>query len=203
MARWLLAIVALATGGGAGRAQTVALTFDDLPVLGKAISTDAATKITHKLLMKLQRNRLPAIGFVNENKLEGFDRARRVALLSAWLDAGMDLGNHTYSHLSLTSSPLDAYIIDVERGETVTRFLLAERGQMPRWFRHPYLETGPTLAVRQQFEDWLAAHGYRVAPVTMENTDWLFALPYDDAILRRDRKQTRYIREHIWLSQPG
>jgi peptidoglycan/xylan/chitin deacetylase (PgdA/CDA1 family) len=182
----IIAAAAAIAWAGPAPAEGVALTFDDLPTLSLTHSTAYAQTTTQELLDGLRRHRLPATGFVNEGKLEGEDRPERIALLSRWLDAGMDLGNHGYSHASLTKTPVDAYIADVSRGETVTRALLAARGRAPRWFRHPYLETGPTLEIRQTFEAWLGAHGYRVAPVSMENSDWMFALVYDDAILRQD-----------------
>ncbi|MGC1302075.1 MAG: polysaccharide deacetylase family protein [Caulobacteraceae bacterium] len=187
--------VALLASVGFARAEPVALTFDDLPTLALTSSTPYARITTERLLGRLRRHRLPATGFVNEGKLEGADRTQRIALLSDWLNAGMDLGNHGYSHESLNRTPVQAYIGDVSRGETVTRALLAARGRRPRWFRHPYLETGATQDIRRTFEDWLAAHGYRVAPVSLENADWMFALPYDDAILRRDRAAAERVQQ--------
>lgn len=175
--------------------EDVALTFDDLPTLSYSASLDYAQVTTKALLKGLRRHRWPAIGFVNEIKLEGPDKPARVALLSDWLDAGMDLGNHSYSHISLTKTPVDAYIADVARGETVIRPLLAARGRAPHWYRHPYLETGPTPEIRKTFEDWLAAHGYRLAPVTLENSDWIFALVYDDAVLRGDKAKAEQVRQ--------
>ena len=190
--RILLALAAWGLVSGA-RAEDVALTFDDLPALSLNGDTPYWTETTKKLLRGLRHRHIPAIAFVNEGKLEK-DRPERVALLRRWLDAGMDLGNHTYSHLSLNKTPVDAYIADVERGETVTRWLLKARGRTPRWFRHPYLETGETLEKRRKFEGWLAAHGYRVAPVTMENADWMFAYPYDEAVGRKDKAGAAHIR---------
>lgn len=175
-------------------AEPVALTFDDLPVFGQVASTADAAAITEKLLAGLVRHHMPATGFVNEIKLEGFDKARRIGLLTRWLDAGMDLGNHSYSHLSLSTTPIEAYVADVARGETVTRALLAAHGRAPRWYRHPYLETGRTAEIRTRFETWLGDHGYRVAPVSMENDDFLFALPYDDDVVRGDRKAARAVQ---------
>ena len=190
---WIvLAAAALITT--AVRAEDVALTFDDLPVFGRPSSTAAAAAITRKLLAGLTRHHVPATGFVNEIKLEGDDRPARVALLGRWVAAGMDLGNHGYSHLSLTTTPVDIYIADVARGDAVTRVLLAGQGRTPRWFRHPYLETGPTLEIRTRFETWLTGHGYRVAPVSMENADWVFTLPYDDAVAHRDHARAARIR---------
>ncbi len=106
----------------------------------------------------------------------------------------MDLGNHTYSHPSLTSTPVSEYIGDTADGDAVTKPLLVARGRSERWFRYPYLETGPTLDVRHTFEDWLAAHGYRVAPVTLENEDYLFADPYDAAVKAGDRRRAKAVR---------
>ncbi|HTT82223.1 MAG TPA: polysaccharide deacetylase family protein [Rhizomicrobium sp.] len=176
-------------------AENVAVTFDDLPTLSLTHSFAYANLTTVRLLDELRRNRIPATGFVNEGKLEGSDKPARIALLKSWLDAGMDLGNHGYSHLSLNKTPLQAYINDVSRGGVVTAALLRARGHVLRWFRYPYLETGLTAGTRQGFETWLAAHGYRVAPVTMENSDWMFALPYDDAILRCDTGDAMRIRQ--------
>jgi len=199
--RWLPVVAAVAaavlawSGPVQAHATPVALTFDDLPMLGLPTSAADAGHVTDKLLAGLIRHHLPATGFVNESKLEGDERPQRIALLKHWLDAGMDLGNHSYSHLSLTSTPVDAYIANVARGETVIRALLAARGRVPRWYRHPYLETGPTLEIRRQFESWLADHGYRVAPVSMENSDWMFALPYDDAVRRGDASQAAHVRQ--------
>lgn len=175
-------------------AEPVALTFDDLPVFGEKRSVPEETRITRKLLAGLVRHHLPAIGFVNELNLEPPERAAKVALLTRWLDAGMDLGNHGFSHLSLTTTPVDAYIADTARGDVVTKALLAARGRHELWFRYPYLETGPTLAVRRTFEDWLAGAGYRVAPVTVENADYRFADAYDLALDRGDRRRARAVR---------
>lgn len=176
-------------------AEGVALTFDDLPTDGLTESFAYADTTTVRLLDGLRRNAIPATGFVNEGKLEGEDKPARVALLEAWLDGGMDLGNHSYSHLSLNKTPLDAYIADVARGGVATAALLKARGRSLRWYRYPYLETGRTTETRKGFENWLTANGYRVAPVTMENSDWMFAAPYDDAVLRNDPADVARIRQ--------
>lgn len=191
-----LAIAALGAMllAGAAPAGRVALTFDDLPVFGPYASAAEGRPITARLLAGLRRHHLTAIGFVNEIQLDGADREPRIDLLRQWLDAGMDLGNHSYSHLSLTTTPVETYIADVARGGIVTGALLAARGRRERWYRYPYLETGPTLAVRQRFEGWLAEHGYRNAPVTMENSDWEFAEPYADAIAHGRIEQAAHIR---------
>ena len=106
----------------------------------------------------------------------------------------MGLGNHTFSHETPSSIGADAYIADIVRGEPVTRARLAARHQKLRWFRHPYLETGSPAPVRQAIDGWLAAHGYRVAPVTIDADDWEFAEPYDDALAHHNDARASAIR---------
>ncbi len=184
-----------------GRAGTVALTFDDLPIFGRTKPVADGVAITRKLLGGLHARRIPAIGFVNESQLVD-DPAGRTALLARWLDAGMDLGNHTFSHPSLNTLPVDDYIADAAKGDAVTKALDAAHGKTPRWFRFPFLETGPTLAIRDRFAAWLASDGYRVAPVTMENADDIFAMVYDEEIGRHDRRAAREVRrEYVAFSR--
>lgn len=85
-------------------AKAVAVTVDDLPgaVPGTGQSQGNLKdfqKINRAIPQILKAHHAPAIGFVNEWKLQVADeRDARVTLLQAWLDAGLTLGNHTYSH---------------------------------------------------------------------------------------------------------
>jgi peptidoglycan/xylan/chitin deacetylase (PgdA/CDA1 family) len=163
------------------------------------LSHDLASSrtITSKLLTAITAHRIPAVGFVNEGKLrrDGGVDAKRVDLLRMWLDAGLELGNHTYAHLDLNRTPLPAFEEDVLRGEAVTRPLLGARGMTLRFFRHPFLHTGRDLDTKRQFESFLAAHGYRVAPVTIDNDEYIFAAAYDRASARGDRDLMRRVTE--------
>lgn len=196
---WLAPVLAsFLTGLGcvpAARAEGVALTFDDVPGLSLVDDADYWRVSNRKLIARLRAHKAPAVAFVIGDKLEDPRRPEKYALVRDWMEAGFTLGNHTYSHGSLNKMPAEAYIADTARDDAVLRPLMAERGQSPRWFRHPYLETGRTLADKRAFEGWLAAHGYRVAPVTMENADWMFAMPYDEAVLKRDRAAAQRVRD--------
>lgn len=84
--------------------RQVAVTFDDLPVASVAADDLARHRaVTEGLLRAISREGIPAVGFVNEGKLSHGDAVdpARVALLQRWLDAGLELGNHTHSHLDL------------------------------------------------------------------------------------------------------
>ena len=170
----------------AGKQADIALTFDDLPALTRLQSQAYVDYANDIILRGLRKHHFPAIGFVNEGKLDELIRTRQIANLRKWRDAGMSLGNHTFSHEPPNVIGAAAYVADIARGEVVTRELLEKSRHKLRWFRHPYLETGLPLAEKEQIDTWLAKHDYRIAPVTMENSDWEFSEPYDDAIARRN-----------------
>ena len=62
-------------------------------------------------------------GFVNEGRAD-FGPPGLREVLDLWLDAGADLGNHSYSHLNINKVPLADYAADVARGEPVIRAAL-------------------------------------------------------------------------------
>lgn len=178
--------------------RTMAITFDDLPYASVPSEDDAAlADLTARLLHPLRAAAIPAVGFVNESRLyrEGSLVPARVDLLQAWLDAGHELGNHTHSHVSLNRVPFDAFTANLLQGETVTRPLAQAAGRPLRWFRPPYLHLGQTAAVRAQFDAFLAARGYRVAPVTVNHSEWVFAVAYSRAQTQGNAEAAQRIAE--------
>ncbi|HJQ98634.1 MAG TPA: polysaccharide deacetylase family protein [Candidatus Polarisedimenticolaceae bacterium] len=160
---------------------SMAVTFDDLPAQGFERGPAAVEHdINKKIVVTVKKRRIPAVAFVNEQGLEtdGKVDPKKVASLTIWLDAGLELGNHTYSHPSLHKVPLEQYLREIADGERVTKPLAAERGRHYGWFRHPYLQTGRSLETKHAVEAYLADHGYRVAPVTIDNSEWVFARAY-------------------------
>jgi peptidoglycan-N-acetylglucosamine deacetylase len=192
----LLAFVfaAQASAQGAQAKRQVAVTFDDLPAPYGEL--EEMRRITSALLASLKRNGVPVTAFVNERKLYRRGEAdERINLLRAWLDAGAELGNHTYSHIDLHNAPLPEYEDDVVRGETVTRILLEERGMKLRYFRHPFLFTGATPEYKEGLAKFLAARGYTVAPVTLDNADYVFADAYSKAKKRGDAETAKRVAD--------
>jgi peptidoglycan/xylan/chitin deacetylase (PgdA/CDA1 family) len=192
----LLLVIALLQLQGHAPPRTMAITIDDLPtasVLGNDIGR--AERTTRDLLAAIGRTGVPAIGFVNERKLQpgGSVDPRRLALLQQWLDAGLELGNHTFSHLDLHQTDLEAFQQDVHRGDRVTKRLLGAKGLAPRFFRHPFLHTGRSRAVREGLHAFLKARGYTVAPVTVDNADYVFAAAYDRAAGASEGERARRI----------
>jgi peptidoglycan/xylan/chitin deacetylase (PgdA/CDA1 family) len=166
--------------------RQVAITVDDLPSNTHGSAAQLLT-MTSKLLSVLREQKVPAVGFVNEKKLYVTGEVdQRIKALQMWTDQGFELGNHTFAHTSLNQADLKAWEEDVIRGETVTSMMLAQRNMKMRYFRHPYLDTGRDLSVRRQAEQFLVERGYRIAPVTLDSWDWMYAGVYQDALNRND-----------------
>jgi peptidoglycan/xylan/chitin deacetylase (PgdA/CDA1 family) len=168
--------------------RQVSITIDDLPAASApTMSAAEITQMTTKLLTTIRDQKVPVVGFVNEKKLYKLGEVdERINALKMWVDYGFELGNHTYSHASLNKTPLAAWEEEVMRGETVTSMLMAQHKMKLRYFRHPYLDTGRDLETRMQAEQFLTQRGYRIAPITLDAWDWMYATVYEDAKKRGD-----------------
>ncbi|MGE5803933.1 MAG: polysaccharide deacetylase family protein, partial [Gemmatimonadota bacterium] len=195
--RKLLPLVLLLLSGASRQnpERVVAVTIDDLPVV--SVASDWSS-VTERLLGALREHKVPAVGFVNEAKLyqNGTLDSTRVALLSAWLSAGHELGNHTFAHRGAHATPLAEYLDGISRGEIVTRELARRAGRPFRYFRHPQLHTGRSLEYQRAVERFLASHGYTIAPVTVDNQEWVYARAYVVAEQRGDSALLARVVDH-------
>ncbi|HEX8661781.1 MAG TPA: polysaccharide deacetylase family protein [Brevundimonas sp.] len=186
-ARSILAALAACLLSGPAWAQdrAVAVTFDDLPYQAadaELCDPARAMALTETFVGMLRPLDTRAAVFVNESKVCEARRATLLpALLDVWLDAGLDLGNHTATHINIHRNTVEAYLADVDAGAPVSRAVLAARGRELRFFRHPFLFTGETPEKKTAIAAGLAERGYVVAPVTIDNNDWMFAALYRDA----------------------
>ncbi len=183
-----LALVTLIAWAGAVSAQPgrpLLVTVDDLPVAGGALHRDPADRdrITGSLLAVLAKHRVPAVGFVVWGGVRSpADRA----ILERWLDAGLELGNHSATHPDLSRTAVGAYLADVEAGRAGLAGLLAERGRSVRFFRFPFLREGDTEAKLAAVRDALHRSGLHAVPVTIDTQDWSFETAWVDAAAAGD-----------------
>jgi len=175
------------------QARELAITVDDLPWVPSSAPVAEQVRLTDALLAAFKNAGVPAIGFVNEGRL-GTPEQEQARILPRWLDAGLELGNHTRTHPDLHRMTLAEFEREIVEGEKVTRALLARRGKAPRYFRHPFLHTGRSVAVRDSLEAFLRERGYAVAPVTMDNYDYVFARAFQLARERGDASLAGRIR---------
>lgn len=174
----------------------LAVTIDDLPVATRSSDMAVWTRTTDALLKTLTERRVPATGFAIQGRLyeNGALVDARVDLLRQWLQAGMDLGNHTYSHQSLNGMTADAWLADAAKSADVLRGVIEKAGKKLVYFRHPFLHTGRDEATRDASRQGLAKLGYVIAPVSIDNDEWMFAFAYEQALLRGDAALADRIR---------
>ncbi|MGH8050085.1 MAG: polysaccharide deacetylase family protein [Arenimonas sp.] len=190
--------------------RRISITIDDLPwVVGSDQAWEDANSAASRsiqqhhqhLISAMRKAKVPVIGFVNEGKLYSGDKLQknRVAMLDDWLKAGFELGNHTYGHVSLHDVGLPAYEENILKGEQLLRPMLVKQGKTPQWFRHPYLRAGRTLEDKAALQQFLTEHGYRIAPVTVDNGEWVWASAYRKTLAKGGDKETlvRLRRDYV------
>lgn len=172
------------------------ITVDDLPTVSYGLSTPKFNlKLTQNLIKAFKQYKVPAIGYVNEQKLKtkGKPVASRVALLELWLQNGLELGNHTFSHMDYHRSSFENYTSDILKGEKITKSLVKKYNSNLLYFRHPYLRIGLSVSQADSLNLFLQQHGYTPAPVTIDNDDYIFALAYSRAYEKSDKSQMHQI----------
>ncbi len=175
--------------------KQVCFTIDDMPLVTYGITDTVYQKrMMDKIISALKSSGIPAMGFVNEFKLFNNNQLIpfQVQLLKSWLAAGLDLGNHTYSHPDYNTLSSANFFKEIIKGEQVTRKLMTEHNKKLAYFRHPFLHVGDTKAKSDSLNQFLTAHHYVAAPVTFDNADYLFAVAYKRA---QDKKDDKLIKQ--------
>lgn len=170
----------------------VALTFDDLPAAGSLPPGDNRTKILTTLSAELKANHLEGTyGFVNAAKLVNDPGAQQA--LSLWVDAGMNVGSHTWAHISLSDSPAEAFEDEIALNEPALAEYAGTRDW--HWFRYPFLWEGDTLEKRRAVRAYLQQHGYRIAQVSLDFEDYAWNDAYGRCVAKTDEAAI------VWLKQ--
>ncbi|WP_031082312.1 polysaccharide deacetylase family protein [Streptomyces sp. NRRL WC-3549] len=178
-----LAVAASALAGGTVTAAPsqaaacngyVGLTFDDGPSAGQ----------TPALLNALKQNGLRATMFN-----QGNNAAANPAQVKAQADAGMWVGNHSYSHPHLTQQSQAQMDSEISRTQQA---IAAAGGGTPRLFRPPYGETDATLRSVE------AKYGLTEVIWDVDSQDWNGAST--DAIVQAVSRLTggQVILMHEW-----
>ncbi|MCB1055239.1 MAG: polysaccharide deacetylase family protein [Acidobacteria bacterium] len=175
----------------------VALTFDDLPSL--VLDAPSATCevmdpgerrcVAQRLVETLRSASVPAVAFVNSGFLGGQED-----LVRPWIEAGVELGNHTARHSSVDSLPLDVWADEVRECDA---FLGAMGSTGRRFFRHPYLRYGGSPHRQAAARRFLLEEGYVQAHATAVPADWLLARFYREARDCGDTTRMRRVEERL------
>lgn len=152
-------------------AQTreIAITIDDLPLVASKMNTPAnqqrSVERFNKIIEAFNQYHVPATGFIIAGAIE----KGQWEFLERFRNAGLTLGNHTYSHYNLNQMSAEKYINDVDKADKKLAPIMTE----PKYFRYPYLAMG-NARTKPKVLQYLSEHQYTVAPVTIDSKDFEF-----------------------------
>lgn len=196
-----IASAVLLAGACCAQQRTVAITVDDLPFVSglpqplTPADAQQAARVNESLLHALRRHHAPAVGFVIEQHVEQLGAPAGTAILKQWLAPGFDLGNHLYSHPDVNKLSVEQAEEEIRRGEASIVPLLRTVGRQPQFLRFPYNHTGDTREKHDAIAAFMTAQGYRLAPCTIDNSDYVFNRAYALALAARDKRAAARLRD--------
>ncbi|KTC86414.1 polysaccharide deacetylase family protein [Legionella brunensis] len=155
----LLLLTVLSTLSFAQKRE-IAITIDDLPFVGESQNFHL-----DMIISTLKNNEVPATGFVIAKEVT----PKNMKMLHKFHDAGLGLGNHTYSHVNLNHVKAKTYIQEIDAADKILLPVMTE----PKYFRYPYLAMSQG-SKKDEVLHFLNAKNYQIAPITVDSKDFLF-----------------------------
>jgi peptidoglycan/xylan/chitin deacetylase (PgdA/CDA1 family) len=171
----------------------MAITVDDLPVHGDLPANTTRAEIAKKMIETFKAKGVPGVyGFVNANNIGANGDTEKDSVLKIWANSGFPLGNHTFSHIDLNTSSIQAFEDEIVANESVLQGLMGGRDW--HWLRYPFLHEGDTLEKRHAIRKYLADHGYKVAQVTLDYGDYAWNNPYARCVAKQDTQSIEWLK---------
>lgn len=161
-------------------AQKIAITIDDAPFgYSTGFSDQAKIEAFDEILAALEKHKIKATFFVTSSNLNDVTKVN----LDKAVAKGHQLANCTHSNMDLNTVSAAGYIADIEKCETS-----AGEWINSSYFRFPKLHRGDTKSKRDSVQNFLTQKGYVIAPITINNNEWVYNRGYSLAIKVGDQK---------------
>jgi len=181
--------------------REICITVDDLPYITKYFKDiNTGNYITDKLLTAFKKFGVKSLGSVNSGKLltDGKLDSVKVDMLNRWLDRGMTLANHTFAHTNYNKLFFSEFKNDITDGEKFLKEILRNKNKELKYFRHPHLFRGDTKEKADSLQYFLDSLGYITAPVSIDNSDYIFSWAYEKALsMNNDTLAKKIGRDYI------
>lgn len=178
--------------------RKLAIGFVSIPPIDRTDNAPKDADATARLLIHaLKKHKVPATGFLQGGMISDGEKffPVRKEIARMWIDAGFEVGLGGFKHVSLYYTPVDDYIANLEKNETVAKKLLGDMGSPPRYFSYPYLNTGKSAEDKAKVEAWLSGRDYTSVKYTIDNQEWMYSFAYDIARNDDDVNTMKEIRE--------
>ncbi|HSR51849.1 MAG TPA: polysaccharide deacetylase family protein [Acidobacteriota bacterium] len=155
--------------------KKIALTFNDLPSRGP-FGYWRPREISNKILRTLDDHKVPAAGFVVQERID--DSPMLYVVLDDWAERGLILGNQTYSRVDYNVLEFRDYLQHFRDGQKdIAR--LGRLKRIPyRFFRPPQLHYGNSEGKVKDLHRMMRRFDYQLAHVTVKTSDQFFIRPY-------------------------
>lgn len=164
--------------------RKIAIGFVSIPPVDRSANPPTDAVSTSQILIeKLKAHKVPAIGFVQGERISDGQKQFpvRAKIIKMWRDEGFEIGVGGYKHQWFFDTPYDDYVANTEKNIEVVNPILAEKDQKLRYFSYPFLNTGKSIDDRTRFEKWLLDRGLTPVKYTIDNQEWMYSYAYDMA----------------------
>lgn len=157
--------------------KKVAITIDDVPNT-LLYEND---KYESVLLNRIDSLQVPVAIYINEGLIFQTDSlSKNMILLDQWIKSDLTtLGNHTFNHSRYSITGLKGYMIEIIKGEAITRELARKQNKELVHFRFPYNDLGKDSTQQAEIKAFLNKYNYRISPFTIESSDWIYNAVYE------------------------
>lgn len=170
----------------------MAITVDDLPVHMDLPSGVTRLDVAKQMLSALDKHGLKNVyGFINAGRIN--NDVNNYSVLKIWVNSGQLLGNHTYDHANLDKVSAADFIKQIQLNEPYLEKLMGNKNY--HYFRYPYLHEGNTQEKRDKVRNYLLAHHYKVAQVTMDFQDYLWNNAYVRCLKKQDKQSIDWLKK--------
>ncbi|CAN5840886.1 hypothetical protein BH20ACI4_BH20ACI4_26490 [soil metagenome] len=161
--------------------KKLAVGFVSIPTNRQSKADKSFDETPRLLIEKLNRHKVPAIGFVNGSLVTDGEKIydQKADVIRLWRDAGLEVGIGNYKHIWFYDTPFDEYAAGVEKNAEITNRILSEKNQQVKYLSYPFLNTGKTNEDHQRFEAWLEARNLDSVKYTVDNSEWMYSWAYD------------------------
>lgn len=170
------------------RSKQVAITFDDLPlVLVGRYDKEMQTKIFYDILNTLDKYQVKAAGFVVGNKVT---EPHHIDFIKEFVKRGHIIGNHTFNHPDINKISINNFEKDILKCDSIISPFVND----VKYFRYPLLHRGDSKFKKESIYQFLHKQNYTIAPVSIDNNDFIFNIPALNAYLKGDTAELDSIR---------
>lgn len=169
-------------------AQQVAITFDDMPcnAYPSALSQEQLYFANTQLVSIINQEKIPITAFVcgtckgDTINFKNYNYLMRYWILSPYVN----FGNHSFSHLNYGTTGYDQFNLDLLKNMNYLKRLAPKK--RVQYFRYPFNALGIDSLSQEKMMAQLNRYQLKVAPFTIESSDYIFDAIYTSYLLKGD-----------------